>query len=115
MKASSIGSFDSFWKVAIVTGGIAAWSLPVWNVVVDPYQIFNTKFSIGDRYTSSTTNERYLKVEYLLKEAKKTSRNTTNAIVEQINDESAQEFSKNIEHHSRLLYRWIINHGACRS
>ncbi|NTV51374.1 MAG: hypothetical protein HGA69_00870 [Desulfobulbaceae bacterium] len=70
MKALSIGSFDSFWKAALVAGGIAAWSLPVWNVVVNPYQIFNPEFSIGDRFSSSTTNERFLKVEYLLKEAK---------------------------------------------
>ncbi|MCX7100946.1 MAG: hypothetical protein NTX38_05505, partial [Methylobacter sp.] len=85
MKALSTGNFDSFWKVALVAGGIAAWSLPIWNVVVNPYQIFKTKFAIGDRYTSSTTNERYLKVEYLLSEAKKTSPNSSNAIVGQIN------------------------------
>jgi hypothetical protein len=88
MKALSIGSFDSFWKAALVAGGIAAWSLPVWNVVVNPYQIFKTHFAIGDRYTSSTTNERYLKVEYLLNEAKKASPNSSKAIVGQINDES---------------------------
>ena len=76
MKALSIGSFDSFWKAALVAGGIAAWSLPVWNVVVNPYQIFNPEFSIGDRFSSSTTNERFLKVEYLLKEAKETSPNS---------------------------------------
>jgi hypothetical protein len=88
MKALSIGNFDSFWKAALVAGGIAAWSLPVWNVVVNPYQIFKTRFAIGGRYTSSTTNERYLKVEYLLNEAKKTSPNSSNAIVGQINNES---------------------------
>ena len=88
MKASSIGSFDSFWKVALVAGGIACWSLPVWNVAVNPYQIFNTKFSIGDRFSSSTTNERFLKVEYLLNEAKKTSPNSSSAIVKQINNET---------------------------
>jgi hypothetical protein len=88
MKVSSIGSFDSFWKVALVAGGIAFWSLPVWNVAVNPYQIFNTKFSIGDRFSSSTTNERFLKVEYLLNEAKKTSPNSSSAIVKQINNET---------------------------
>ena len=87
MKALSIGSFDSFLKVALVVGGIAAWSLPVWNIVVNPYQIFKAKYSIGDRYTSSTTNERLLKVEYLLNESKKSSPNASNAIVGQINDE----------------------------
>lgn len=70
MKALSIGSFESFWKAALLTGGVAAWSLPAWNVIVNPYQIFKTDYSIGSRYTSSTTNERYLKVEYLLREAK---------------------------------------------
>ena len=89
MKASSIGSFDSFWKAALVAGSIAAWSLPVWNVVVNPYQIFKAKYSVGDRYSSSTTNERFLKVEYLLNEAKQTSPNSTDAIIGEINDESA--------------------------
>lgn len=94
MKALSIGSFDSFLKAALVAGGIAAWSLPVWNVVVNPYQIFKAKLAIGDRYTSSTTNERYLKVEYLLNEAKKTSPNSWIAIVDQINDESPRDSVK---------------------
>ena len=89
MKALSIGSFDSFWKWALVAIGIAAWSLPIWNVVVNPYQIFKAKYSIGDRYSSSTTNERFLKVEYLLNEAKETSPNSPEAITGQINDESA--------------------------
>ena len=84
MKALSIGSFDSFWKMALVAGGIAAWSLPVWNVVVNPYQIFNTKFSIGDRFSSSTTNERFLKVEYLLNEAKKTSPNSSTRLLDKL-------------------------------
>jgi len=98
MKASSIGSFDSFWKTALVAGRIAAWSLPVWNVVVNPYQIFNTKYSIGDRYTSSTTNERFLKMEYLLNEAKRTSPNSPGAIIGQINNESSgkKENSKKV-------------------
>ncbi len=91
MKALSIGSFDSFWKVALVAGGIVAWSLPVWNVVVNPYQIFNYAFSIGDRFSSSTTNERFLKVEYLLNEAKQTSPNSPEAIIGQINDESPRD------------------------
>ncbi|MDP3331008.1 MAG: hypothetical protein Q8Q40_14725 [Methylococcaceae bacterium] len=94
MKALSIGSFDSFWKAALVAGGIAAWSLPVWNVVVNPYQIFKTRFAIGGRYTSSTTNERYLKVEYLLNEAKKASPNSSNAIVGQINDDLPRDSVK---------------------
>ena len=91
MKALSIGSFDSFWKAALVAGGIVAWSLPVWNVVVNPYQIFNPAFSIGDRFSSSTTNERFLKVEYLLNEAKQTSPNSPEAIIGQINDESPRD------------------------
>ncbi|MGZ8954313.1 MAG: hypothetical protein ACXW0Q_06505 [Methylovulum sp.] len=94
MKASSIGSFDSFWKAALVAGGIVAWSLPVWNVVVNPYQIFNPAFSIGDRFSSSTTNERFLKVEYLLNEAKQTSPNSPEAIIGQINDESPRNSVK---------------------
>lgn len=94
MKALSIGNFDSFWKSALVAGGIAAWSLPVWNVVVNPYQIFKAELMIGDRYTSSTTNERYLKVEYLLNEAKKNSPNSSNAIVDQINDDSYRDSVK---------------------
>lgn len=96
MKASSIGSFDSFWKAALVAGGIAGWSLPVWNVVVNPYQIFKTKYSIGERYASSTTNERFLKVEYLVNEATKTSPNSSNMIVGQINDESPRNSVKTL-------------------
>lgn len=53
----------------MVAGGIVAWSVPVWNVVVNPYQVFDSKFSIGDRLSSSTTNERFLKVEYLINES----------------------------------------------
>jgi hypothetical protein len=87
MKALSIGSFDAFWKMALVAGGIAAGSLPVWNVVVNPYQIFKAKYSIGDRYTSSTTNERFLKVEHLLKEAKVKSMSAPEGIVSQINSD----------------------------
>ena len=88
MKASSIGSFDSFWKAALAAVSIAAWSLPVWNVVVNPYQIFKEKYSIGERYSSSTTNERFLKVEFLLKEAKETSPISPDAIIGQINNEA---------------------------
>ena len=51
MKALSIGNFDSFWKAALLTGGVVAWSLPVWNVIVNPYQIFKTACSIGSRHT----------------------------------------------------------------
>ena len=89
MKALSIGSFDSFWKLALVAAVIAAWSLPIWNVVVNPYQIFKAKYAIGDRYSSSTTNERFLKVEYLINEAKASSPNSHEAITGQINNESA--------------------------
>jgi hypothetical protein len=98
MKVSSIGSFDSFWKAALVAGCIAAWSLPVWNVIVNPYQIFKAKYSIGDRYSSSTTNERFLKVEYLINEAKESSSNSPDAITGQINNESAgkKASSKNL-------------------
>ncbi|MCX7096305.1 MAG: hypothetical protein NTV43_00185 [Methylococcales bacterium] len=93
MKALSIGSFESFWKVALVAGGIAAWSLPVWNVLVNPYQIFKATYSIGDRYSSSTTNERYLKVEYLLKQAKESTPNSPQAIIGQINNQAADKKS----------------------
>lgn len=86
MKALSIGSFDSFWKLALVAGGIAAWSLPVWNLVINPYQIFKPSLSIGERFSSSTTNERFLKVEYLLKSAKQPIPNSSNAIIDQINN-----------------------------
>jgi len=70
MKILSIGNFDTFWKIALVSGGLAAWSLPVWNLVVNPYQVLSPNFSIGGRYTSPSTNERFLKVAHLLKEAK---------------------------------------------
>jgi hypothetical protein len=86
MTASSIGSFNVYWKAALVAGGLAAWSLPVWNVVVNPYQIFKAKYSIGERYTASTTNERFLKVEYLLNEAKTRSPETPGAIAACINN-----------------------------
>lgn len=85
MKALSIGSFDSFWKVALLCTGAVAWALPTWNVVVNPYQIFNDKHSIGARYTSSTTNERYLKVEHLVKEAREKSPLAAENIVSVIN------------------------------
>ena len=85
MTASSIGSFNVYWKAALVAGGLAAWSLPVWNVVVNPYQIFKAKYSIGERYTASTTNERFLKVEYLLNEAQARSPETPGAIATRIN------------------------------
>lgn len=87
MTASSIGSFNSYWKAALVAGGLAAWSLPVWNVVVNPYQIFKAKYAIGDRYTASTTNERFLKVEYLLNEARARSPETPGAIAARINSD----------------------------
>jgi hypothetical protein len=91
MTASSIGSFNVYWKAALVAGGLAAWSLPVWNVVVNPYQIFKAKYSIGDRYTASTTNERFLKVEYLLSEAKARSPETPGAIAACINNGNEAE------------------------
>jgi len=91
MKALSIGSFESFWKAALLTGGVAAWSLPAWNVIVNPYQIFNTEYSMGSRYTSSTTNERYLKVEYLLKDAKERYPDSAEAIVSTINSEKPNQ------------------------
>lgn len=71
--------------MALVAGGLAAWSLPIWNVVVNPYQIFKAKYSIGERYTASTTNERFLKMEYLLNEAKARSPETPGAIAGRIN------------------------------
>ncbi|MBF6650735.1 MULTISPECIES: hypothetical protein [unclassified Methylobacter] len=86
MTASSIGSFNVYWKAALVAGGLAAWSLPVWNVVVNPYQVFKAKYSIGERYTASTTNERFLKVEYLLNEAQARSPATPGAIAARINN-----------------------------
>jgi hypothetical protein len=71
--------------------------LPVWNVVVNPYQIFKTKFAIGDRYTSSTTNERYLKVEHLLKEANANSPESPDAIVSGINKDYGKIYKTNKE------------------
>lgn len=73
MKASFIGNFDSFYKAFLIVGGIVAWSLPAWNLIINPYQIFNQTFSIGEPYTSPATNERFLKVNYLLKNAKNLS------------------------------------------
>jgi hypothetical protein len=81
MKALSIGSFNSFWRAALITGGIIAWSLPVWNIVVNPYQVFDTRLSIGDRYSSSTTNERFLKVDHLIKSRKSANANPDALIV----------------------------------
>jgi hypothetical protein len=89
MTASSTGSFNVYWKAALVAGGLAAWSLPVWNVVVNPYQVFKAKYSIGERYTASTTNERFLKVEYLLTEAKDRSSETSGTIATRINSEDS--------------------------
>jgi hypothetical protein len=73
MKALSIGNFNPFWKKSILVATVASWSLPIWNVVVNPYQVFNQNLSIGERYESSTTNERYLKVKHLLSEHAQTS------------------------------------------
>ncbi len=86
MKVLSIGSFDSFWKVGLLCTGAVAWALPTWNVVVNPYQIFSEKHSIGTRYTSSTTNERYLKVEHLVRDARKSSPLASENIVSVINE-----------------------------
>jgi hypothetical protein len=95
MTASSTGSFNVYWKAALVAGGLAAWSLPVWNVVVNPYQIFKAQYSIGERYTASTTNERFLKVKYLLNEAKARSPETPGAIATRINsDDSAKPMDR---------------------
>lgn len=85
MKALYIGSFDTFFKAVLIATGIVAWSLPVWNITINPYQIFNAKYSIGSRYSSSTTNERYLKVEFLLKE-KKYSPDSPEIIIGKINN-----------------------------
>jgi len=81
MKVLSIGSFNSFLKAALVTGSIIAWSLPVWNLVVNPYQIFDSRFSIGDRFSSSTTNERFLKVDYLIRSRKNSEAGPDSLIV----------------------------------
>ena len=54
----------------LMAGRISAWSLPAWNFIVNPYQIFQPAF-FGERYTASTTNERYLKTDFLLKTADK--------------------------------------------
>jgi hypothetical protein len=86
MKALSIGSFDSFWKVSLLCTGAVAWALPTWNVVVNPYQIFSEKHSIGTRYTSSTTNERHLKVEHLVRDARERSPLAAENIVSVINE-----------------------------
>lgn len=85
MKALSIGSFESFWKAGLLISGLVAWSLPAWNVIVNPYGIFKTKYSMGSRYTSSTTNERYLKTEHLLNLHNKSNPDSASAIVSAIN------------------------------
>ncbi|MEC4749851.1 hypothetical protein [Methylomicrobium sp. Wu6] len=104
MKALSIGSFESFWKAALLTGGVAAWSLPAWNVIVNPYQIFKTEYSMGSRYTSSTTNERYLKVEYLLRDAKERYPDSAEAIVSTINSEiPGQRVGKSGRQHDAFI------------
>ncbi|WP_396643661.1 hypothetical protein [Methylomonas sp. 2B] len=41
-------------------------AMPVWNWAVNPYQIFENDQSFAEPYTSPATNERYLKVRYLL-------------------------------------------------
>lgn len=104
MKALSIGSFDLFWMAALLTGGFAAWSLPAWNLIVNPYQIFKTEYSIGDRYTSSTTNERYLKVEYLLRDAKERYPDSPEAIVSSITGETPnQRVGKPVRQHDAFI------------
>jgi len=103
MKALSIGSFDTFWKVSLVCAGVAAWSLPAWNVVVNPYQIFSEKYSIGSRFTSSTTNERYLKVEYLVREAKERSPLASENIVSAINESKDDRKMRMKESHNAFI------------
>jgi len=70
MKVLSTGNFKPYWKSMLLAGGITAWSLPAWNFFVNPYQIFKPTL-LGERYTASTTNERYLKTDFLLKTADK--------------------------------------------
>jgi len=82
MKASFIGNFDKFYKAFLIVGGMVAWSLPAWNLIINPYQIFNQTFSIGEPYTSPATNERFLKINYLLKNAK----NLSGTVVDTINN-----------------------------
>lgn len=40
--------------------------MPVWNWVVNPYQIFDNVQGMAEPYTAPATNERYLKVRHLL-------------------------------------------------
>lgn len=66
MKVLSTGNFDHFWKLAITASLVVAASLPTWNYFLDPYQVFAGLGDCVKEYTSPTTNERYLKVAFLI-------------------------------------------------
>lgn len=51
-------------KRACVTFVASAVALPIWNLVIDPYQVFGTEVIKRD---SLDPNERYIKVAHLLK------------------------------------------------
>ncbi|WP_157199241.1 hypothetical protein [Methylomonas koyamae] len=68
MKASSTGrsNFGHFWCAALAVSVLIGGAMPVWNWLVNPYQVFDVDQGIGEPYTSPATNERYRKVSHLL-------------------------------------------------
>lgn len=64
--ASSIGNFERFYKLQIYALVVVALTLPVWNAVVNPYQVFHCSWLPDQTFTAPSTNERYLKVAHLL-------------------------------------------------
>jgi hypothetical protein len=64
--ASSIGNFDRFYRLQALALAVVALALPLWNAVVNPYQVFHHAWLPERTFTAPSTNERYLKVAHLL-------------------------------------------------
>ncbi|WP_157197775.1 hypothetical protein, partial [Methylomonas koyamae] len=59
-------SFKHCWLAALAICVVIGGAMPVWNWLVNPYQIFENDQSFAEPYTLPATNERYLKVRHLL-------------------------------------------------
>lgn len=66
MAASSTGSFNQFYRRSLFIVLLLTTALPLWNVIVNPYQVLPSPFAVIPFGYSPVTNERYLKLEYLL-------------------------------------------------
>jgi hypothetical protein len=65
MKTSSTGNFNVWLCYALAGTVLLGATLPAWNVLVNPYQIFRVPATLW-RHHSPSLNERFLKTEYLI-------------------------------------------------